>query len=67
MLLLEIKKQELDGELKTWKSSMEDTERVLTEFDKEVNDYLRRESHKTKWMVGFLVVGATGNFRSSML
>ena len=46
---------------------MEDTERVLTEFDKEVNDYLRRESHKTKWMVGFLVVGATGNFRSSML
>lgn len=59
LLLLEIKKQELDGELKTWKSFMEDTERVLTEFDKEVNDYLRRESHKTKWMVGFLVVGAT--------
>ena len=46
---------------------MEDTEIVLTEFDKEVKDYLRRESHKTKWMVGFFVVGATGNFRSSML
>ena len=46
---------------------MEDSERVLTEFDKEKNYYLRQKKYKMKWMVGLFVVGATGNFRSSML
>ena len=67
VLSLELKKYELDGELNTWKCYMEDTEGVLTEFDKEIKDYLSRESYKMKWMVGFFVVGTTGNFRSSML
>ena len=67
VLSLELKKYELDGELKTWKCYMENTEGVLTEFDKEIKDYLSRESYKMKWMVGVFVVGTTGNFRSSML
>ena len=64
---LEIKKDELDGELNIWKCYIEDTERVLTEFDKEIKEYLSRESYKSTWKIGFFVVGATGNFRSSML
>ena len=67
VLSLELKKYELDGELNTWKCHMENTDGVLTEFDKEIKDYLSRESYKMKWMVGFFVVGTTGNFRSSML
>ena len=64
---LEVKKDELDGELNIWKRYIKDTERVLTEFDKEIKEYLSRESYKSTWMVGFFVVGVTGNFRSSML
>ena len=67
LLSLKINKQELDAELNAWKCCMEDSERVLTEFDKEKNYYLRQKNYKMKWMVGLLVVGATGNFRSSML
>ena len=67
LLSLEIKKDELDGELNIWKCYIEDTERVLTEFDKEIKEYLSRESYKSTWMVGFFVVGATDNFRSSVL
>ena len=64
---LEVKKDEVDGELNIWKCYIEDTERVLTEFDKEIKEYLSRERYKSKWMIGFFVVGATGNFRISML
>lgn len=64
---LEVKKDELDGELNIWKRYIKDTERVLTEFDKEIKEYLSRERYKSKWMIGFFVVGATGNFRISML
>lgn len=59
VLSLELKKYELDGELNTWKCYMEGTEGVLTEFDKEIKDYLSRESYKMKWMVGLFVVGTT--------
>ena len=39
LLSLKINKQELDAELNAWKCCMEDSERVFTEFDKEINYY----------------------------
>ena len=67
LLSLKIKKQELDAELNAWKCCLEDSERVFTEFEKEIYYYLSQENNKMKWMVGLFVVGATGNFSSSML